>query len=131
MKRSGSQNVNEQMKHSRHVKSNCQFPHTSLPHIFPMLDLSFRDSCQPIPVNLTLEFQKRFSPDWLTALSNASHPLFLSKPSEGIAQLFPIPFQPPVFTIWDVRALFKIKLVTTQVYVVLNRQSQESTICLI
>lgn len=36
MKRFSSQNVNEQMKQSRHVKSDWQFPHTSLP-VFPML----------------------------------------------------------------------------------------------
>lgn len=40
--------------------------------------------------------------------------LILAAPSYGNAQVFPIQFQPPVFTIWDVRALFKIKLVTTQ-----------------
>lgn len=48
MKRSSSQNVNEQMKQSRRVKSNCQFPHTSLPHLSNASPLSFRDSSQSI-----------------------------------------------------------------------------------
>lgn len=43
MKRSSSQNVNEQTKQSRYVKSNCRFPHTSLPHLSNVSPLSFRD----------------------------------------------------------------------------------------
>lgn len=80
MKRSSSQNVNEQMKQSRRVKSNSFL---TLPYpIFPKLVLSpsgiHVNQFQP-ETNLTLEFQKRFPPNWLKALSNGSHlpsPLF-------------------------------------------------------
>lgn len=48
MKRSSSQNVNEQIKQSRHIKPNCRFPYISLPHLSNASSLSFRDSWQSI-----------------------------------------------------------------------------------
>lgn len=62
----------------------------------------------------------RLPPNWLQALVITSHLLSVSDPgcsfTQGNARIVPILFQPSVFIIWDVRARFKIKLVTTQLF---------------
>lgn len=77
----------------------------------------------------------RFPPNWLQALVITSHPLSLSERGySGRRKGSNLPQSHsnlPALTLWDVRGLFKIKLVTTQLFVVLSRQSLESTFCLL
>lgn len=100
------------MKRSKHVKSNCpissHLPTPSIPVlIFPpqshvnqfLLKPSWSWSCTR---NI---FQIGWKPFQMVI---TSYP-FLSPNLPKNVQLFPIPCQPPVLSIWDVRALFKVK----------------------